>query len=60
MNKLRELLGKDVVERAVKTFVQATLAALLAVEGEWDTAVFVGVIGAGISAVWNTLRVKGD
>lgn len=52
---------KDILARALKTFVQAFLATLavdIATVNDWKTArpVIIGAVAAGVSAVWNTLR----
>lgn len=52
---------KDILARAIKTFVQAFLATLavdVATVNDWKTArpVIIGAVAAGVSAVWNTLR----
>lgn len=52
------MLGRDIVVRAFKTFVQAFLATLaVAVVNVHDIttakAALVGAVAAGISAVWN-------
>lgn len=49
---------KDIAIRALKTFVQATLAAL-AVANFTDNsnykAVLIGAVSAGVSAAWNSV-----
>lgn len=52
---------KDILARALKTFVQAFLATLavdVATVNDWKSArpVIIGAVAAGVSAVWNTLR----
>jgi len=56
-----ELDVKDITVRALKTFVQAFLAALavsVATVSDTDTAkiALVGAVAAGISAVMNTVK----
>lgn len=58
---LKSLLTSDVVARAVKTFVQAFLAVLVAGVAtvnsvEAGKALFVAALAAGISAVWNSVK----
>jgi hypothetical protein len=54
---------KDILVRAIKTFVQAFLASLaVANVTDMDTlkAAVVAGVAAGISAVWNTLVLLND
>lgn len=58
---LKGIFTRDVVERAVKTFVQAALASLVvsvASVHDVQTAKIAAVaaLSAGISAVWNIVR----
>lgn len=46
---------KNVVERAVKTFVQAFLAAWLITGNALNKTALVAAVAAGVSAVWNSL-----
>jgi hypothetical protein len=60
-NFMAELLANDIVRRALKTFIQAALAyAAVSYQSvnSVDTAkaLAIGAVGAGISAVWNTLK----
>lgn len=62
-NTIKDLLTRDWLTRALKTFVQASLgaAAVLAPTQDWSTvqsalvAVFIGAVSAGGAAVWNLL-----
>ena len=61
MNKLKQLLSNDVVERALKTFVQTFLATLavgvFAIESfEGVLALLTASISAAISATWNSVK----
>lgn len=53
---LKRLWANNVVERAVKTFVQAFLATLLVSGTQFTRASLVAALSAGISAVWNALK----
>lgn len=53
---LKSILNNDLVERAVKTFVQAAVATWLASGQQFNKAALIGAIAAGISAVWNFVR----
>ena len=57
--KAVEVNVKDVVVRAVKTFVQAFLATWALTNNELTKVAFVGAFAAGVSAVWNVaLQVR--
>ena len=61
MDKLKQLLKNDIVERTLKTFVQtflATLAVGVVAVNDFDGAValVVAAVSASISAAWNTVR----
>jgi hypothetical protein len=61
MNKLKQLLSNDIVERALKTFAQTFLATLavgvLAVDNfEGVLALLTGALAAAISATWNSIK----
>lgn len=63
MQLIKNFLANDIVERALKTFVQAFLATLavgvMTVDSfETAQALLVGAIGAGISAAWNGIKAK--
>jgi hypothetical protein len=54
---------KDILVRAIKTFVQAFLASLTVAQvtdTETLKAALVAGVAAGISAVWNTLVLLND
>lgn len=46
----------DVAVRALKTFVQAAVAAWALTGNRLDKAALVGALAAGISAVWNSVK----
>lgn len=52
----KAFLTSDVVERAVKTFVQAAVATWLASGQQFNKAAVIGALAAGISAVWNFVK----
>lgn len=56
MNLVKKFLANDIVERAIKTFVQAALATLAVTGFQLNKAVLVAAAAAGFSAVWNYLR----
>lgn len=52
---------KDILVRAIKTFIQAflaTLAVQVVTIKDWETAkpVIIGAVAAGVSALWNSLN----
>lgn len=52
---------KDILVRAIKTFVQAFLATItvqIVSIKDWNTArpVIIGAVAAGVSAIWNSLN----
>lgn len=58
---MREILKNDIVNRALRTFIQAffaTLAVGVATVTDFESgkALLVGAVAAAISAVWNSLR----
>jgi hypothetical protein len=53
MERLKEFLANDLVERALKTFVQAFVSVLIIGGFKLDKATLVAAGAAGISAVWN-------
>ena len=56
MNIIRLLAGNDIVVRAVKTFVQAFVAAWMVSGFVLDKSAVIAAAAAGISAVWNYVR----
>lgn len=63
MELIKSLLANDIVERAVKTFVQtflATLAVSVVTVDSWETLIAAGTasLAAAISAVWNALKAR--
>ena len=61
MKLVKAFFSNDVVERALKTFVQTLLATVaLGVTSvvDWNTAkaVFLSALAAAFSAAWNSLR----
>jgi hypothetical protein len=60
---LLEALKSDIVERAVKTFVQTAVAVIITGYATVDSfegvkALGVAAIAAGLSAAWNTVAKK--
>jgi len=60
MDYIKQFVTHDIALRAAKTFVQATLAAILAGLAGVNSlggakALAIGAVAAGISAVWNSL-----
>lgn len=49
-------LSKDVLIRALKTFVQASVAVWIANGQQFTKSALIGAIAGGISAVWNFVR----
>jgi len=51
----------DVVVRAVKTFIQAFVAAWVVTNMSFEKTAILGAVAAGVSAVWNVVvpAVKG-
>jgi hypothetical protein len=63
MELIKSFLSNDIVERAIKTFVQAAVAVVVAgyanvVDVESGKALVVAAIAAGVSAAWNTIVAK--
>lgn len=56
MERIKQLLTSDVVERAVKTFVQAFVAFWLLADEPFSREVLVAAAAAGVSAVWNSVK----
>ena len=54
-----DIIGSDVTERAVKTFVQAAIAVWLVADQPFSKTAVVAAVAAGVSAVWNYLRQRG-
>lgn len=55
MAKITRKDVKDVLERSLKTFVQAGLAMWALSNYDLSKGAVVGAVAAGISAVWNTV-----
>jgi hypothetical protein len=56
MNFLKRLSNDDIIVRAVKTFVQASVAVWLVSDNPLSKSALVGAVAAGISALWNFVR----
>lgn len=53
---VKTFVASDVVERAVKTFVQAFIAVVVLSSNPVSKSALVAGLAAGISAVWNFVR----
>ena len=53
---MKELITNDVLIRALKTFVQASVAVWIANGQQLTKSALVGAIAGGISAVWNFVK----
>jgi hypothetical protein len=53
MSYLNRFSENDIIIRALKTFVQASVAVWLVSDNPLSKSALVGAVAAGISAVWN-------